>query len=123
EVERVGEYPDEGVFLCGNQLEIDVNLTFETQDGLFDEAYDIPLRINSHSESSQPEFDVSLGLDGFNGSLALDDFAFQDGELTDLVLHGNFDEGLLQGGLSMEVLIMDWVGFGVVANFDANRSP
>jgi hypothetical protein len=123
EVELIGQFPggELGGEPCGNRLEFDVSLLFATEDGLFVEAMIVPLRVFSHGESSHPSFYFSLDFDDFSGSLALDDFAFNDGEITDLILSGSFADGLVEGGLGMEVIFMDWIGFGSIAQFEAAR--
>jgi len=123
EVELLGQSPGEAVEPCGNELEIDVTLEFATEDGLFAETFAVPLLANSHSEGPQPSFYFPLHLEAFVGQLALDDFTYEDGEINELTLMGQFEDGLVQGGLGMEVLTMDWVGFGSVAGFEAVREP
>lgn len=123
EVELLGQSPGDPPEVCGNRLEIDVTLGFATEDGLFAESFAVPLLINSHSEEPQPSFYFSLDTEALDGQLSLDDFEYQNGEITDLVLMGNFDGGLVQGDLFMEVSTMDWVGFGTVASFEAIRAP
>lgn len=128
EVELVGEFPNgnNGGVPCSNILEIDVTLGFATEDGLFAETFMVPISISSVTDDqfpSLPGIYFPLDMAALDGSLALDDFAFEDGEITDLVLTGNFEGNAVSGGLMMEVLFMDWVGFGSVAGFEATRTP
>jgi hypothetical protein len=125
EVAHVGELPggDPGGFACSNTLEIDVRLDFVTDDGLFAESFEIPLLVYSHGGPSVPTLYFSLDMDALQGQLSLDDFSFEDGEITDLILTAEFSGDAVNGGLGMEVAWMDWVGFGGIANFDAAREP
>jgi hypothetical protein len=123
EVEFVGEFPNgnEGGEPCSNHLEIDVELEFVTEDGLFAESMTVPLDAYSHSESPSPRLYLDLDFDTHMGSLQMDDFSFTDGVVEVLILTAEFTAEQSHGGLSMQVLIMDWVGFGGVASFTADR--
>jgi hypothetical protein len=125
EVERVGQPPNgelEGE-VCSNILELDVRLDFVTDDGLFAEAFQVPISIASHASPSLPGFYFSLDMNALQGQLSIDDFSFTDAEITDLILTGEFAGDAVAGGLSMDVLWMDWVGFGGIASFEATREP
>lgn len=127
EVELVGQPPQGGEFweggLCGNILEVDVTLGFTTQDGLFAEAFEIPIRIYADSEYAKPGFYFALDMGALQGQLALDDFTVDNGEVRDLVLIGEIDGEAAHGSLNIEIGTMDWVGFGGIASFDATREP
>jgi hypothetical protein len=125
EVEFAGEFPDgqEGGEPCSNRLEIDVALHFSTEDGVFDTLMTAPLRADSHSEDPGPRLYLELNLVDMHshmGSLSMDDFAFADAMVEALILTANFSGVQSQGGLGMQVLSMDWVGFGGVASFTAD---
>jgi hypothetical protein len=124
EVELLGQPPQgEGIEACGNILQIDVVLGFETEDGLFSESFEVPITINSSSDPIDPSFYFSLDMEAFQGQLALDDFTVDMGEVSDLVLIGGFDGDIATGSLNIEILTMDWVGFGSIAGFEATRQP
>jgi hypothetical protein len=113
-----GELEDE---LCSNVLLIDVTLGFATEDGLFAETFEVPIRVLSHPDWLSPSFSFSLDMDAWQGELALDDFVVEEGMVSDLVLGGQFDGELVSGGLNIEILTMDWVGFGNIGGYDAAR--
>lgn len=125
EVELVGQPPEDGFEdgLCSNVLEIDVTLGFTTADGLFAEAFAIPVRVYSHSDISLANFYFSLDMDSLQGQLSLDDFVVNDGSVSDLVLIGDLDGETVDGSLNIEIMAMDWVGFGNIAGFQATRAP
>lgn len=125
EVELVGQPPQGGELAgeCSNVLEVDMTLDFATADGLFAEALQVPIRIYSDAEHARPGFYFSLDLAGLQGQLALDDFTVDQGSVSDLVLIGDFDGDAVEGSLNVEILSMDWVGFGAVAGFEAARVP
>jgi len=125
EVELVGQPPQGGLELeggvCSNILEVDVTLGFATEDGLFAEAFEIPVRIYSDSEYAKPGFYFSLDMAALEGQLALADFSVDDGTIRDLVLIGEIDGDNAHGSLNIEIGTMDWVGFGSIASFETIR--
>jgi hypothetical protein len=122
EVELVGQPQDgELVGTCSNILEVDVTLDFVTDDGLFAESLQVPMRIYSQSDYALPGFYFSLDLAALQGELALEDFTVNEGTLSDLVLIGEFEDDNVHGSLNTEIMTMDWVGFGSVAGFGAIR--
>ncbi|MFO7567991.1 MAG: hypothetical protein R6X02_35445 [Enhygromyxa sp.] len=127
EVERVGQFPEDEIeineWLCSNTLEIDLTLGFATDDGLFAESFQIPIRVQSHTDFAPAGFYFSVDMAALQGQLSLDDFEFAGGEISDMVLIGDFEGDKLDGSFNMEVLAMDWIGFGVVADFQATRTP
>jgi hypothetical protein len=128
ETELVGQPPqgdgglEEGD-VCSNILLIDFKVDFVTEDGLFAESFEIPITFLSHSELSTPSYYFTLDMDAIQGELALDDFVVDQGEVSALVLTGQFDGDVANGSLNIEILTMDWVGFGSIAGFDATRQP
>lgn len=125
EVANAGDFPDgdPGGVPCQNRVEIDLTLGFTTADGLFAEAFAIPITVSSHDELALPGFYFSLDMDLLQGQLSLDDFSISDGVLTDIVLLGSFADATVGGSLNLEIETMDWVGFGSVATFTATRQP
>lgn len=124
EVEFAGEFPNgqEGGSPCSNHLEIDVQFNFVTEDGVLAESFVAPLDAYSHSEDPDPSFYLELDFDDpatHMGSASWDDFAFTDAEVEAIILDASFPGDAVDGSLNMQVLTMDWVGFGGIASFDA----
>jgi hypothetical protein len=126
EVELVGQPPEGGFEFgtCSNVLSIDVTLGFATEDGVFAEAFAVPVRVYSHSfsDSALASFYFSVDLAALQGSLALADFSIDNGEVSDLVMTGDLDGDTINGSLNIEIMTMDWVGFGGIADFQATRT-
>jgi hypothetical protein len=114
--------------LCTNTLEFEVTLDFATEDGVFDESLVVLVTAISHGDpeggGSDPSIYHHLDLTMHQGSLTIEDFdVIEDSMLTDLVLLAGFREGGMGGSLNVEVLTMDWAGFGSIASFGAPRVP
>jgi hypothetical protein len=125
EVEYAGEFPNGqlGGIPCSNTVEIDVTLDFATEDGLFAESFEVPIRVYSHDEFSWPGFYFSVDLDAQQGDLAVEDFVYEDGNIEDFILIADFGDDTITGSFNIEVRFADWVGFGTIGQFSANRQP
>jgi hypothetical protein len=130
EVPLAGQWVDDDLLamLCTNTLEFEVTLDFVTEDGVFDESLVVLVTATSHGDPEGGESDPSiyhhLDLTMHGGSLTIEDFdVIEDSMLTDLVLLASFREGGMGGSLNVEVLTMDWAGFGSIASFGAPRVP
>jgi hypothetical protein len=143
EVELAGSFPDgnEGGWLCTNRIEADMEVRFETADGLFAERWETVLS----AEPSDPFGEGGTGGDGtptlqlyhsvdfdaHQGTLRPEDFAFTGAVFTGLVVTARFEGPGLDvepasaaGGLMMEVRSSEeegegWVGAGNVASWSA----
>lgn len=119
EVADVGSFPDgDGGEPCSNRLEIPTRTEFMTDDGLFDEVFEVPLIVESHASDPNPRFYFPLDFTSFGGTLAMSDFAFQDGVVDAVIFMASFPSGAVTGSLGMEVTVMDFVGFGFIASFE-----
>lgn len=130
EVENAGQPPDDGFegSLCSNYLVIDVVLEFATEDGVFAESMTVPVTIPGPDAGTNASIYQSLDLDAMMGTLAIDDFMVDEGDvITDLVLLGEVTDAALLGELALEVTSGDGpdgtVGFGLIADYDAPRVP
>jgi hypothetical protein len=124
EVELAGQPPQgeggpEDSNLCGNILQIDVTLGFATEDGLFAESVEVPIIVYSHDEWVSPTFSFSLDMDALQGQLALEDFVVVGGTVADLVLRGEFNEGIVGGGLTVVTSPEGLEGFDPIGGYDA----
>jgi hypothetical protein len=119
----VGESP---IGLCTNTIEFDITLEFATADGVFDESLLVRVTAISHADpeggDTNPSMYHHLDMAAHQGDLMLSDFEVVDGTLTDLLLLASFGEIGMSGSLNTEVEVMDWVGFGSIASFDASRT-
>lgn len=119
EVADVGSFPDgDGGEPCSNRLEIPTRTEFMTDDGLFDEVFEVPLIVESHASDPNPRFYFPLDFTSFGGTLAMSDFAFEGGVVDVVYFLASFPSGAVNGSLAMEVSVMDFVGFGSIASFE-----
>jgi hypothetical protein len=129
EVELLGQFPNgqNGGVPCANTIEIDVALDFVTEDGLFNESMTAALKQFSGGDDDEfpsgPSFYFSLDFDAHQGTLALSDFAFTDAVVRDIIFAADFADADVSGSVNMEVEVMDFIGFGPVANFSATPQP
>jgi hypothetical protein len=128
EVELEGEPPNgELVGLCGNYLQVDMQLDFATADGVFAESLTVPVWIPVPGSESTPAYYYELDFATHMGSLTAADFTVDQGMVTGIVLSGQVDDVGLGGELGMEVVISEGpdgiVGYGLMADYDAPRVP
>ena len=126
EVANHGDFPNgqAGGFPCSNSIEIDAVLEFTTADGLFAESLPITLFAES-IDYAGPSFNHEIDFDSHQGTLEFDDFGFLDATVQRILLSGRFEGEGTTGSLGMEVLneILDFVGFGPVANYAGELVP
>jgi hypothetical protein len=129
EVELDGQPPADGELagLCGNYLQVDMQLDFATADGVFAESLTVPVWIPGPGSESTPAYYYELDFATHMGSLTAADFTVDMGTVTGIVLSGQVDDAGLSGELGMEVEISEGpdgiVGFGLMADYDAPRVP
>jgi hypothetical protein len=128
EVELEGQPPNgELVGLCGNYLQVDMQLDFATADGVFAESLTVPVWIPGPDSESTPAYYYELDFATHMGTLALGDFMVDQGMVTGIVLSGQVDDVGLHGELGMEVVFSEGpdglVGYGLMADYDAPRVP
>jgi hypothetical protein len=119
-VERDGQYPtgQEGGSLCSSAVEIDVEVAFSTDDGLFAERWLSTLTLRKQdAPSSTLAFAQSLDFDTHEGSLAEDDFAFAGDSVARVSVDGRIGDATAGGSLHMYT---SGSGAGPVAFFDAD---
>jgi hypothetical protein len=129
EVELDGQPPADGELggLCGNYLQVDMQLEFATADGVFAETVTVPVGIPGPNSESVSSYYYELDFATHMGSLTAADFMVDQGMVTGIVLSGQVDDVGLGGELGMEVVISDGpdgvVGYGLMADYDAPRVP
>jgi hypothetical protein len=128
EVELDGLPPDgELGGLCGNYLQVDMQLDFATEDGAFAETLTVPVWIPEPDSESMPAYYYEIDFATHMGSLTLADFTVDQGMVTGIVLSGQVDDVGMGGELGMEVIISDGpdgiAGYGFMADYDAPRLP
>jgi hypothetical protein len=121
EVERVGlEETEEPYGPCSNRLEVDARIEFTTADGVLAEVLDAPVVFLSHE--GEPSVQIALDLDMLQGSLSADDFMISnDGELYATYLMLSLPGPTIGGGVSIEVLVMEFIGFGGAASLEGTK--
>ena len=125
EVELAGEFPD-GVLgaPCANTVEVDVQLTIDTDDGLFAESMLVPLEISGFpgQGTGQPNVYRVIDFAAHMGSLALEDFGATQGSVSDVLFGVTLTGMEAAGWVGMEVADGSNVTFGMVATFTAAAS-
>jgi hypothetical protein len=122
EVERVGlEATEEPYWPCSNRLEVDARIEFTTADGVLAEVIEAPVVFLSH-EGEPPSVQIELDLDMLQGSLSADDFTISnDGELYAAYLMLSLPGPTIGGGVSIEVLVMEFIGYGGAASLEGTK--
>jgi hypothetical protein len=134
EVELLGEFPNgqDGGSLCGNRLEFEVDFDFATEDGVFAESSVVPISVSSVDPEEggvAPSIYWKLDMDALGGSLSLDDFSFEGGTITQVILMADFAGDASNGSLAIEVHgdegspLEGGVLFGIIAEFEAMLMP
>ncbi len=81
---------------CPDRVEIDVRVSLNTEDGLFDEAWE-PLTL----QGSSPDYArVQVSLDAFSGALELRDYASTDADEVQATVYVGFDDTGSYGDIS-----------------------
>jgi len=125
EVENHGSFPNgqEGGTPCSNVLEVDVNLTFTTEDSVFALTEPAVVKVFAFDygeEPGMPSLYHSINFANNAGTLTETDFTISEGTFSDAILTGTFSDGMIDGGLLVEVDAGDFFGAGNLASFDAS---
>lgn len=125
EVENHGDFPNgqEGGAPCSNTLELDANLTFTTEDGVFTLSESTVITVTAFDFSDAPgapSLYHAINFANHAGTLTQADFTVGEGSVSNAILTGTFNAGAIDGGLLVEVDDGDFVGAGNVGSFDAS---
>lgn len=100
---------------CSPRLEIEVELSFVTEDRVFDESLTVTL---TAWEVGRVEWLVPAPPGEVEGSLSVDDFVVSEGwTITGGDLRGSFVDGVAEGEYYLGVRDAKSVGYGVLARF------
>jgi len=115
-VERDGQYPDgqDGGTLCSSRLQIDADVEFRSDDGLFAERWLSTFEYRKQDAPAGLSMSQRLDFETHEGTLSESDFQFNGASVESISLSAGFANRSVSGSVMMGTSN----GAGPVASFD-----